>query len=355
MTGKERFLATIRGENTDKVPIFDYLFNQDLYRHYFDTCADYYDTRKAVELTYILGLDAVWVPNGAGNITGVSKYDDENRTVFTDEWGVTYEKNNASWPLAAMIKYPIKERKDLLGFTPPEPQPESRVGPIATAVKQSNDDIALLGSSLGPCQFAWTIMGIETFCTTIYDDPDMLVELFKMANAFYLPIVKANIEAGADAIIISDDIAMNAALLVSPEHFRKYILKYLIEQVQSFKSMGVPVILHCCGNPTAVLDDLIDGGIDAWQALQRTAGVDLKEVKKQFGHRLGLLGNVDSSSTLPYGTKEDVMNETIDCIRTASPGGRYVIATDHSIHDGIPVENILAMIETGKKYGAVEN
>ena len=38
-------------------------------------------------------------------------------------------------------------------------------------------------------------------------------------------------------------------------------------------------------------------------------------------------------------------------MRVAGPGGGYILGSDHSLHDGIPVENIYAMVETVKKYG----
>ena len=51
------------------------------------------------------------------------------------------------------------------------------------------------------------------------------------------------------------------------------------------------------------------------------------------------------------GTAEDVRNEVIDCLKIAAPGGGYIMSTDHSLHDDIPLENIYALIDTVKKYG----
>jgi uroporphyrinogen decarboxylase len=51
------------------------------------------------------------------------------------------------------------------------------------------------------------------------------------------------------------------------------------------------------------------------------------------------------------GTPEDVKRETLECLEIGGPGGGYIIASDHSVHDDIPEVNILTLIETVKKYG----
>ena len=100
------------------------------------------------------------------------------------------------------------------------------------------------------------------------------------------------------------------------------------------------------------MDDFAQTKIASIHPLQRTAGMDLRAVKEQYGDRFCIIGNVDSSRTLPYGTPEDVKAEVKEAIEIAAPEGGYVLASDHSLHDGIPVENILALRDAGLKYGS---
>lgn len=67
-----------------------------------------------------------------------------------------------------------------------------------------------------------------------------------------------------------------------------------------------------------ILDDLAHLGIDAWQPLERKGKNDLGYVKKTYGDILTPVGNVDSSITLPFGTKQDVIDQTLECIRVES-------------------------------------
>jgi uroporphyrinogen decarboxylase len=79
--------------------------------------------------------------------------------------------------------------------------------------------------------------------------------------------------------------------------------------------------------------------------------MDLRAVKAKYGRRFCLIGNIDSTRTLPYGTPADVAAEAQEAMAIAAPGGGYILASDHSLHDGIPVENIRALARVGTEYG----
>jgi len=74
-------------------------------------------------------------------------------------------------------------------------------------------------------------------------------------------------------------------------------------------------------------------------------------VKERYLGRLCCIGNVDNKTTLVSGSVEEVIAETKECLEIGMPGGGYIVSSDHSFHDDIPLENIYAMIETVKKHG----
>ncbi len=98
-------------------------------------------------------------------------------------------------------------------------------------------------------------------------------------------------------------------------HFRQYYLPYLVDLVEYVDGLGVPVLLHCCGHLKSYLPDLAaETKISAIHPLQRTAGMDLRWVKENYGQRFCLIGNIDSSRTLPFGTPDDVVAEVREAI-----------------------------------------
>jgi uroporphyrinogen decarboxylase len=121
--------------------------------------------------------------------------------------------------------------------------------------------------------------------------------------------------------------------------------------IDRIKAHNLPLFFHCCGRIYDYLDDLVELGIDAIHPLQRTAGMDIELIKNKYGNRLCIIGNIDSSRTLPFGTLEEIEAETLETLRIASPGYGYILGSDHSLHDGIPVKNILHMFEVALEHG----
>ena len=81
--------------------------------------------------------------------------------------------------------------------------------------------------------------------------------------------------------------------------------------------------------------------------------MDPKVLKDKWGDRLSFWGAVDTQRTLSRGTPEGVRAETRERIEVLGRGGGYVLGAVHNIQPDVPVENILAMYETGREYRPV--
>ena len=79
--------------------------------------------------------------------------------------------------------------------------------------------------------------------------------------------------------------------------------------------------------------------------------MDIAEVKKKYGDRVTLIGNV-SNELLQNGTPAQVAARTMELIRTMGPGGGYCLSSGNSVPDWATLENFKAMIETVKEHGA---
>ena len=130
------------------------------------------------------------------------------------------------------------------------------------------------------------------------------------------------------------------------------VFPYLRRQVREVQKKGVKVILHCCGNTSLILDDLVNHvGINGYHAIEPMADMDIGMVKEKYGDKISLFGNVDCSHTLCLGTPEDVKKETIDVIKKAAYGGGLNVNSSNSIHNAVKLENFKAMIKTTHKHG----
>jgi uroporphyrinogen decarboxylase len=346
---RERFLTALlcRGE-PDRVPLVDIVYSPRLFRHVLGNCPDYEDGEAFARMALALGFDAVRVHYGVySSVRMRSMPGDE----WVDEWGTTYRRTAGSWPGDSEIAYPIRDRNDLAHYRPPDPDGEAYLEALRGARAVAGDRLAVIGSVVGPFSQAWAMAGPQTLMLSLYDDPGLVDELLRIGTEFNLRAGRRMIEVGVDAIHLGDDYGANAGPLISPAHFKRFVLPYLRAMVDRFQAWGCPVILHSDGNINPLLGDIEKAGIQCLNPIQRSAHMDLQELKGRLGGSISLWGGVDSTQVLPCGTPDEVEAHTRDCLRTAGPGGGYLCGSDHSLRDDMPLENVLRMIETVKRYG----
>jgi len=349
MTPKERFLTALNGGTPDRVPIAEHLFSQKVLKEVLGYNTILYEGAAQAELAAKLGIDMVWVPiNG---FCGIEETPHQENEVYQDEWGVTYKKNG--WPIIAQIACPIKDREDWKNYKLPEVNTTCRTKIISDAVKANNGNLAIVVGLLGPFTMAsWYFSDFSDFSMNLFMDPDLIHEMNEAYVDWAIEAAKlAYSNGGIDAFQISDDWGGSNALLISPEQFSEFFIGPFERLVKGLSDLGVPVIMHNDGNIWDVLDDLVNTGIKGFHPVEKAAGMDLQLVKTRYQGKLCPIGNVNNKTTMVTGTPEEVKAEVRECISIGAPGGGYIIATDHSIHDDIPTENVFAFIDAVKEYG----
>lgn len=349
MTPRERFLTALNGGVPDRIPITEHLFSQKLLKEVLGYNTILYEGKAQAELAAKLGIDAIWTPiNG---FCGIEETPHEKDEIYKDEWGVTYRKNG--WPIIAQIDTPVKSREDWEKYNFPPVDTPYRLRIFKDTKEANTGDLAIVLGALGPfTMLSWYIMDFETLSITMYTDPEMIHEMNEAVLKWTLDVIRLAIaDGGVDCVQISDDWGGTNSLLISPDDFRTFFVPYFRRLVEGIKETGVPVIMHNDGRIWDVLDDLVDCGIDGLHPVERAAGMDLKKVKEKYKGKLTPVGNINNKITMASADPEDVRKEVLECIKEAGADGGYIIATDHSIHDLIPYENVKCLIETVKEYG----
>lgn len=350
MTSRERFLTAVNLGTPDRVPLFDFLFQEPLYEVLLGHRPGAYNGPDALELAKLLRHDAIWVP-----LAGFQGYAPEwiNGTTYRDEWGTVFTKSEVSWPIDSPIDYPIKNRDDFKAYRCPDPTLPGRDTELRQTIANNVDSqLAITCGVQGPLTTAWLLMGFENICYSLYDDPDLLESVFALSNEFFKKAAKIAVDCGVDGIWVSEDLGDSRSTFFQKDLYIKHFYPYFTDLVDYVDSLGVPVLLHSCGRVYEYLDLIAKTKVKSIHPLQRTAGMDIRRVKKEYGNRFCIIGNIDSSGTLPYGTPEEVREEVRDAIAAGAPGGGYILASDHSLHDGISYRNIEAMFDEGLKVGS---
>jgi len=164
-----------------------------------------------------------------------------------------------------------------------------------------------------------------------------------------LKLVREAVGDRIDVIKITGaDYGSQQGPLISPDWYREMIKPFhtrLCDWIH--KNTSWKVFMHCCGGVRPLIDDFIEAGFDILSPVQTSAeGMEPRGLKEDFGDRLVFWGGgVDTQTTLPFGTPEEVYDEVTERIRIFNRGGGYVFNAVHNIQPRTPMENILAMIE----------
>jgi len=345
MQSRERVITTLYHETPDMVPFFDFLYNEiSLRRILGETKPIQMDPERYMKAQLALGFDHVCMyfdaPKG-------SKRKWLTEGTFLEEWGWKFKiLNDMSWYIDGTIKTP----EDLENLQPPDPHAPGRTRTIRKLIKKYGDKLSLGVAVGGPFTHAWMMTGFNVFVKMMYTNPSFIHKIMNLYNKSMIELGKIAIDEGVEFIWISDDLGDKNGPMIMPKHFRIFVLPYIREQVEAFKQRGVWVFLHCDGNVNAIMEDIVNTGIDAFHPCQRSAHMNLAELKEKYGDRITLFGNVDSSNLIPFGTYEEIDQQIKECFSVAAPGGGYIFGSDHSIHPGIPADRARFLFQRAQKY-----
>ena len=145
-----------------------------------------------------------------------------------------------------------------------------------------------------------------------------------------------------------------ALVFQTPEIFRDLGLPSLQKITRICKDEGIPSQVHCCGPERALVEICArETDLTSINPLEPPpmGDCDLQEIKQLFGNDIGLMGNLHTTEPMLYGTPEDVARESRWCIDAAAEGGGFILSTGDQCGRDTPDDNILAMVETARKYG----
>jgi len=353
MSGRERCIAALSREEPDILPIGEAWINPPIIEKVtgyktLSSFPSYSTLEKTLMDSYILcykklGLDYI-VANIGGIITKVI-----GENIWKNEWGTTI-KYNPNTGAVAHIDFPIKSKEDLENYEPPDPLNPILMTQLEYIRKEIKDEM-LIVASMPDGGFPYFLMPFSDFLKSFYTNRSLIEKLCDLETNYSIELAKNVADMGAEAVILGHDFADNKGPFVNPKLLREIVFPRIRKVVQTLKKRGVFVIKHTDGNITTLIQDFIEIGFDAIHPLEPKAGNNIAEIKKEYGDKICLMGNVDCAYTLSFGTEKDVEKETIECIRVASPGGGYILGSSHSLHHGVKLENVLTMIRTGRKYG----
>ena len=155
-----------------------------------------------------------------------------------------------------------------------------------------------------------------------------------------------------DGFALCSDYCFNNGPFISPKQFSEFVAPYLASVIKGYRDMGYYTIKHTDGNIMPIIDQLVQANPHALHSIDPQAGVDLGEVKRLYGDRICLIGNVNCG-LLQSGTDEEAAADARRALRQGMPGGGYIFSTSNCVYTGMPLiryEQMLKVLEEEGRY-----
>lgn len=211
--------------------------------------------------------------------------------------------------------------------------------------KLVGDEIMLVSGTGGVLCADYSI----EFCEQLMLDPDGFQQRADNMLVYGLEQARRLRDLGAGAVFTASDIADNSGLFFNPEQMARFILPYAKRWAEAVHEMGMYAMMHSDGNMMKCLDDIADTGLDALQAIDATAGMDIDAARAIVGDRLCLCGNIDCGLLL-RGTPETVYTATEKLLRSQGGTGAFALGASNAVQYEVPIENYRAMIDAWLAY-----
>jgi 5-methyltetrahydrofolate--homocysteine methyltransferase len=194
------------------------------------------------------------------------------------------------------------------------------------------------------------VIGLEDTMKLVYEDREFIEHVLDVSAAWCTKFCAAAVKNGVDFIWTADDVAFKTGLFIPPALMRELWLPKLKRIHEPALAAGKPIMFHSDGNVDELVPMLLEAGVDCLNPMD-PYGVDYRQIKRGFGDRLCLSGNIDIEFPLAHGTPADVDADVKAHMEALKPGGGYVCGSSHSIVNYVPHENFLAMINAIHRYG----
>ena len=274
--------------------------------------------------------------------TGPNSYEDKSGAVYkvATTGHLMKVSPKDSWREYALDDFPLPEG-------PPE-RDESQWELVRAIVREFGDTHFIVARS-GDGTFP-LIGGMERGMILIHEQPEVARQAARASTMKTMWSDEQWVEAGIDGLAPGNDYCDTRGPMVAPEVIRELFFPFMKEHADHAHKLGVPMLKHACGNNWKIMDQLLDAGYDAYQAIQGSATMDIVKLKALYGDRLTLWGGVDTELMIE-GTVEDTIAETRRILKACAPGGGFIMGSSHSILTGVKPENYLALVETTEKEG----
>lgn len=337
MTGLERVNAALCGEKPDKIPIMLHNFMMAVHEAGY-TMEQYRNDPKIIAECYIRSIekyqyDAVLVDLDTVTLAGACGVE------------VDFPVNEpARSHIGILDSLSIASLKpvNINAYKYAEIWCES----VAILKNHFKNDIFIRGNcDQAPFSLATMLRGVENFmmdlCIESEEQITPLLEYCLEATTQFITMMK---QAGTDMVSNGDSPA--GPSMLSPAMYEQFAMPYEKKVCDFAHSLGLPYMLHICGNTDIILDKMVETGSDALELDYKT---NIVIAEQKMRNRTTFSGNIDPSGVIALGSVDLVRAKTNELLDIFESNPRFILNAGCAIPSITPSENIAAMIAVARE------
>ena len=267
--------------------------------------------------------------------------------VRRDVWGIESVWAPSHTYTYTFVKHPLQE-VSLEEYTWPKVVEESAEA-VRKYCKVYGERYLVVGYVTHLFEIAWQLTGFNQLIRLMYENPSYVDRILDGLDKIRFEEAKLLIDAGVDVIYDGDDAGAQTTMIISPFLWRRHLKRRYKQLADLCHKHGVFLMFHSDGWIEPIVPDLVEIGVDILDPVQPEC-MDPAEIHDKYGDKLCLHGTISVQSTLPFGKREDVINEVKKRIEKIGLTG-IILGPTHAIQPDTPLENILTLYEAAIKYG----
>lgn len=283
-----------------------------------------------------------------------------------DEWGMQWRMPEVGGQYYDLFKSPlahVESVQDVENYPWPDaldPVRYQNLKKEADHIVQVEKRAYVLGRmSSGMWEHAMWMTGYEKFMTDMYMNPAVVQAIMEKILEIKMQYWERALDAVGENVLVAscaDDLGTQTGLLIGLDMYKEQIWpfhKRLFEFIKQKAQSDIKIFFHNDGAIMETIPLLIEAGVDILNPFQvNCSGMDTRLFKKLYGKDLTIWGgSCDTQHILPYGSVQQVREETKRRIDDLAPGGGFIFAPIHVIQNGVPPQNIMAWWETLREWG----
>jgi uroporphyrinogen decarboxylase len=339
MNSRERQLATIRHEPTDRISV-------DAIR-----VENQVEVAKFLQIDPSAVLDRLGIDGRIVSAGYMGEVREPENGVYFTEWGTPNTGDYGAYRLNPLANAESISEADKYPYPDPLNYDFDAVGQWT---KSWGEKYAIRGPFWNPlfCRVC-DLFGMEEAMVRMLTQPKVFEAVLDHIFEYTVEFCKRLLNACGDSMPIfclGDDFATQRGLMISPDLWRKFLKPRYAKLFEIGKSRGKFVWFHACGNIIDVLPDLIDIGVDVWETVQlHTLPMSAETLKKEYGKHITFFGGINTQR-LPFAKPDEVRDEVIRCIEILGKDGGYICGPDHHIKPDVSAENTVILFDTATSF-----